>query len=236
MHLLPAKIILGPALLMQGKRVRKNIIKLPEASGARQKLVEGASLRLLLIGDSSAAGGGVETQQDALIGQIERHMPDASLNWHVEARSGMTTPQMITHLQSLPEQKHDAVISALGVNDITAGTDIEDWLDQQRALIQDVQDRFKPDIFVMSGLPPVGRFPALPNPLRWYLGQQAQHYDRALRRLLAQQDFCHFLPLDFNDDPDRMAADGFHPGPGIYRDWGQRIAHVIQHKLVAEAA
>jgi hypothetical protein len=32
----------------------------------------------------------------------------------------------------------------------------------------------------LSGLPPMHRFPALPQPLRWYIGSRARDFDRAL--------------------------------------------------------
>ena len=62
--------ILSP-LLIQALLLRKHALRLPEATGARQgSSGEGAPLRVLIIGDSSAAGVGVSTQHDALAGQL----------------------------------------------------------------------------------------------------------------------------------------------------------------------
>ena len=56
------KITLGPLLLWQGRAVRARALKLPEAAGPREgREGQGApALRLLVVGDSSAAGVGVE--------------------------------------------------------------------------------------------------------------------------------------------------------------------------------
>ncbi|MEM8598518.1 MAG: SGNH/GDSL hydrolase family protein, partial [Bacteroidota bacterium] len=63
-----SKILLGPVLLAQGKRVRRVALKLPEPPGDRESTVgNGPPLRLLVVGDSSAAGVGAETQDDALL-------------------------------------------------------------------------------------------------------------------------------------------------------------------------
>ena len=57
---------LGPVLLAQGHYVRRVTPRLPEPEGLRQG-VEGSGppLRLLILGDSSAAGVGVATQAEA---------------------------------------------------------------------------------------------------------------------------------------------------------------------------
>ena len=58
-----------PVVLIQGTKVRSNTPRLPEASGDREgKTGQGKPLSLLILGDSAAAGVGVETQQDASSG------------------------------------------------------------------------------------------------------------------------------------------------------------------------
>ncbi len=70
-------------------------------------------------------------------------------------------------------------------------------------------------------------FPALPQPLRWYLGRRARQLDRLLERDLAAEPGCRFLPLRFPHDPGLMAPDGFHPGPRVYRAWGRQVADQV---------
>ena len=67
----------APLLLVQGKYVRRVTPKLPEAAGAREgerRLRDAgggpASLRVLITGDSSAAGVGTQHQDEALPGQL----------------------------------------------------------------------------------------------------------------------------------------------------------------------
>jgi lysophospholipase L1-like esterase len=82
----------------------------------------------------------------------------------------------------------------------------------------------------------MGQFPALPQPLRWRLGQQARRLDEVLRSLASGEIGCEHLP--FGNLPDRamMASDGFHPGPEVYALWAAAAAQRIlrwQSRLVA---
>jgi hypothetical protein len=67
---LALKLALSPLLVVQALHTRARVPSLPEAAGAREGVLgRGAvALRLLIAGDSSAAGVGVATQQHALAG------------------------------------------------------------------------------------------------------------------------------------------------------------------------
>ena len=62
-----ASFSVGPIMYIQGMLVRKYAAELPEAIGPRTGIIgEGKPLRVLVLGDSSAAGVGVETQDEAI--------------------------------------------------------------------------------------------------------------------------------------------------------------------------
>ena len=61
-----------PVILLQALWVVIRAQKLPEASGSRTGSAgHGPPLRILIVGDSSAAGVGVDHLTDALPGQLE---------------------------------------------------------------------------------------------------------------------------------------------------------------------
>ncbi|NRB24005.1 SGNH/GDSL hydrolase family protein [Shewanella sp.] len=99
-------LILGPLLIIQGRLVRKNIPILAEATGGRSgRLGEGRPLTLLVVGDSAAAGVGVETQDDALSGCLTRVLAQKyCVDWSLVAKSGNTTEDLIKTLQGRPFQ------------------------------------------------------------------------------------------------------------------------------------
>ena len=64
-----AAFSVGPLMYIQGMIVRKYAAELPEAVGPRAGVIgQGKPLRVLVLGDSSAAGVGVQTQDEAIAG------------------------------------------------------------------------------------------------------------------------------------------------------------------------
>ncbi len=232
-----ARILLAPLLLSQAKRVFKSMPRLPEADGERQgTLGDGPPLRLLIVGDSAAAGVGVKTQDEALLGRtVARLAATHRVTYRLVARHGATLSRTLRHLRKLDPAPFDVAVTSIGANDVTAGRDLAQWLDCYRELVGELRDRFQVGHFVVSGLPPMGAFPALPNPLRWVIGRQVRRHDSALRRWVGSDATLSYAGLD-TVPGDRlhgvpmaeiMAPDGFHPGPQIYDLWAERIVERV---------
>lgn len=228
-----ATVVLGPLLLVQGRRVRRTVPTLPEPSGQRQgECGGGPALRLLIVGDSAAAGVGARTQDEALAGQLAVSLaPTFRVRWKLLAFTGATTGDMLDHLRREAATDYDAVLTSLGVNDVTGRHSIATWRRQQSELVALLTGRFHAAQILLSGLPPMHRFPALPQPLRWYVGSRARDFDRALEELAGRHARCEFLGLGHEMmDVSAMASDGFHPGPPIYAHWAQEAARRIIHR------
>lgn len=224
-----APAALGSLLLLQGLHVRRVTPRLPEPPGPRSgRAGDGAPLRLLVAGDSAAAGVGAASQDEALAGRLVAELSARrALDWRLEARTGFTTADALEHLASLPEGRFDVVVVSLGVNDVTRGVGRGRWLKRQAALADLVQERFAPRALLFTALPPMHLFPALPQPLRWYLGSRARGFNRALADWLPRRPGCHLVAPDFQADPAQIASDGFHPGPAAYRAWAAIVARDI---------
>ncbi len=95
-------VALAPILLWQGRKVRQSTLRLPEAAGARAGHVgQGQTLRVLLLGDSSAAGVGATTQERALAGQLaEQLSAHYQVTWQVLA-AGTQDAHWLAQLQLL---------------------------------------------------------------------------------------------------------------------------------------
>lgn len=226
-------LLLGPILLLQGRSVRKNIPRLQEPEGARSGIAGGGyPVRILILGDSAASGVGVGHQDQALAGGLQNALKDQfRIEWKVVARTGATTRFTIDSLASVPDETFDVVATSLGVNDIIASVGLKSWLSQQRHLRDVLRQRFNPSLLIISGFPPVSKFPALPQPLRWYLGRRAREFDKAIEIDLRRELDCVYLPIKFEADASMMALDGFHPGPIIYRKWAESIARVVSDQM-----
>lgn len=229
-------LALLPVLFVQGTKVRKNTPRLLEASGERQGIVgNGRPLSLLILGDSAAAGVGVETQKDALSGAIISELQDQySIRWKLHAKTGDTTKQVFQAVQHLEQQNYDVVVTSIGVNDVIKLTSATSWIKQQKQLFQYIQARFQPKLIIVSGVPPMQHFPALPNPLAWLFGKYAEQMNQTLDKWLQSQNQFRFIQYDighFQAMNLPMASDGFHPSKEIYAIWGQQVAALVRQSF-----
>ncbi len=189
-------------------------------------------LKLLVAGDSAAAGVGASRQEDALVGQITSRLnPQFRVAWTVDARSGATTASTLARLSRRNDESLDVAVISLGVNDVTSGLSRSRWRSAQRDLRSLLRNKFDVNLIVSCGLPPMRGFPSLPQPLRWYLGARADQFSRDLRGDVELEPGCSYLGLDFTCDVRLIAADGYHPGPGMYSLWGQKVSELIAGTL-----
>ncbi|MEN8397167.1 SGNH/GDSL hydrolase family protein [Acinetobacter towneri] len=232
MWLRTATLALIPALVIQGSRVKKNTIRLPEAEGAREGITgQGQTLSLLILGDSAAAGVGVAHQNDALLGAVISALQHQyQVHWRLEAQSGDTTSQVIQKTKKLVNQKYDVVVTSVGVNDVTRLMSAQTWIKQQQHFYQLIQAKFQPELIIATRVPPMHLFPALPNPLSWLFGQYAKQMNLQLEKMIAQQEDMQWIEYDIRKYQSmnlEMAKDGFHPSKEIYQIWGKEVSDRI---------
>ncbi|WDE08597.1 SGNH/GDSL hydrolase family protein [Thalassomonas viridans] len=232
-------VVMAPLLLTQGYLVRKNALKLPEAKGSRTGVAGSGDkkLRLLILGDSAAAGVGVASQSQALSGQILRHLTrEFYIDWQLIAASGASTDSIISVLEKLPEKMFDVAVISLGVNDVSANMSMKRCQYYHRRLITLLKKKFAVECIIFSSLPPVHLVPALPQPLRWYLGGRAKRLNNQLCQWLGKQKGCLILKARENIESELMAEDGFHPGEKYYAWWGRQAAGLIQEYMTGKTA
>ncbi|HMY01436.1 MAG TPA: SGNH/GDSL hydrolase family protein, partial [Agitococcus sp.] len=100
MRLAMTTLALAPLLVVQGWYVKRITPRLPEAEGARQGITgQGQRLRLLVVGDSAAAGVGAVHQREALVGQLTAELAaQFEVSWLLIAKTGFTTADLLAHL------------------------------------------------------------------------------------------------------------------------------------------
>lgn len=229
--LLAAKVALGPVLMPQATWLKRTALRLPEPAGPRQGQVgEGApGLRLLVAGDSSAAGVGVSDQAQALALPLARRLNarlGKAVSWQLVAQTGVNTAAARELLKQAALHPADVVVTALGVNDVSSQTSAQTFTRETSLLWAELQRSAQARWAVFSGLPPMHMLSAVPRPLRWYLGRYACWLDVALRRWALDQGLG-YCALQWASDPALLADDGFHPGPRLYPQWAERLAQLV---------
>jgi lysophospholipase L1-like esterase len=218
-----------PLIAVQGLKVRRDALRLPEAEGPRSGARgRGPRLRLLVLGDSAAAGVGAKHQREALAGHLAAALAEHHrVEWQLVARTGWTVADAHAALDELGDAQYDVAVTSLGVNDVTGGRSARGYARAMDALTTRLRDRHGVGRVVCSGLPPMHLFPALPQPLRGFLGTRARALDAALAELSRADPTLVHLPWRGALDAAGMAADGFHPGPPIYREWAAAVATAL---------
>lgn len=236
------KYCLGPVLLLQSRRLRKTAMRLPEAAGPREGSISSNNLarpvRLLFVGDSSAAGVGVERQEQALALQASELLAarlDVPVEWQLLAKSGVNTQQALKLLPRSLLKPIDVLITALGTNDVTSQRSASQFLADYKTLVNRVRQQYRDLVVVITGLPPLRILPAAPHPLRWYLGKYAAALDDKLKRWVHAETRFRYVSLEWAAVPKDMAKDRFHPGLGQYRHWAHLVAESIAELLPISA-
>ena len=230
-------IVLAPILVAQGRHVRRVTPRLPEPPGPRSGSEgTGPELRLLILGDSAAAGVGAATQEEALSGQLLSQLRSTfRVFWKLNAQSGYTAKDVANCLEAATAEPFDVALVSVGVNDVTGRTRKLEWCAQQARLIWLLKAKFDVQHILLSSLPPMHLFPALPQPLRWYLGTRAKQFNQLLRKIAGADVQCEFLAISFPLEDGYMAADGFHPGALAYSAWAHLAAATIQARIHQKA-
>ncbi len=225
-----AGVALGPILLAQGLYVRRVTPRLPEPPGERAGCAGcGPALRLLIAGDSAAAGGGAPDLASALAGQlVARLAAHRRVSWRLVARTGNTIGDAIAQLDAAPAEPFDVAVLSVGVNDVTGGTSMRRWVASQQRLAELLQARFAVRRILLTAIPPMQAFTALPHPLAWYLGRAAAQLNDATRQWARGRAGCEFVESAFALEPDLLASDGFHPGPAAYARWAAQLAERLR--------
>lgn len=221
--------LLAPIALPLAVHTRRNALRLPPASGPLNGVagadLPGEPLRLLVLGESTVVGVGVDELHAALVGQLAATLAARSgrpVAWRACGENGITAAQ--AHDRLLPQvlgQPFDLALLVFGVNDTTHLTSLPRWEAALGSMAQALTARGARVAF--SSVPPLQHFTALPWLLRRLLGMRAALLDARLRRLAARQGAGHHaVELEFSAE--YLARDGYHPSALGYRVWAEGLA------------
>ncbi len=210
-----------------------------EAPGPRQGEVEGdqPALQLVAIGESPLAGVGLAAQAEALTPQLAQRLAgqyQRAVAWRTAAAGGVTAcacrQRLLPNLAAAPA---DLALIGLGVNDSLRLSSATAWQRDLRALI-DVLRRVLGDVpVVLSAVPDMGRFPALPGSLRLLLGSRSRLLDAAAAELAEELDRVWHLPLPGElIEGQLFCCDGFHPNAEGHALWADQLAGFIRQRAI----
>jgi lysophospholipase L1-like esterase len=227
-------ILMSPVLRKQGKQLRTSIPWLPPAKLPWHGTVEGRDpFRLLVLGDSTAAGVGVTDPDHGLGGNLARVLAERTgrgVRWFALGQAGATSQDLRKRfLPQALEDDYDVIFLSIGANDTLAFRPRAAFLDDFRAVLTALRGRSPHARIVVANIPVFSWFTVIPNPLRWALNLHAINLADAARREVARDPGAHMSPPPPTYSTRFFARDRFHPSEEGYRDWADFALHNAAH-------
>jgi lysophospholipase L1-like esterase len=216
----------GAIVWAQGRRLRRDVPRLPDAAPPWRGSIDGPDpLRLIVMGDSTAAGVGAATQDEALPGHLGRELAARTgrgVEWRAIGENGADAREFIAgYLDDAVSEPWDVAFVSLGANDALG-------LRSRRAFARNIGvilDRITASSpharILVSSLPAFPRFVLLPQPLKWNLALHARNLEAGARAVVARHPNAHMSPPPPPYTPGFFATDDFHPSAQGYRDWAR---------------
>jgi len=219
-------IPVAPVLIAQGRRLRRDTPRLPDAAAPWSGTEPGPDpIRLLVLGDSTAAGVGADTQADALPGNLARELAtrwSRGVEWTAMGENGATARDLVERfLPDAVQHEYDFVFLSIGANDALGLRSRRAFGRDIRTLLSSLRTANPHARLMMSSLPAFFRFELLPNPLRYNLYLHSQNLEAEARRIVAGFDGAIMSPAPPPYTEGFFATDLFHPSASGYRDWAR---------------
>ena len=235
--------VLGARLLLRRQAaVARRLIGKPlgeEALDADKKYKKkyGATLDLLLVGDSIAAGLGAELPKETLGARLATRLAKAThrtVRLRTVARVGSESSMLAAQLATLPASyRPDVAVIVVGGNDVTHRVPVAESVRHLEAAIAALRDRGA--AVVVGTCPDLGALRPVPQPLR-ALGSRASRQLAQAQGVAAVRAGAHAVSLAhvvgpfFITNPDEMfSLDRFHPSATGYK----RTAKALLPSLLA---
>ena len=221
-----AMIPMAPVLYAQGKRLRRDTPILPDAAGPWSGSVAGPDpLRLLVLGDSTAAGVGARTQAEGLPGNLAHELSERwgrGVSWRAVGESGASSRDLLERFMGeAVSGPSDFVFLTVGANDALGIRSRAAFGRDIRSLLGKLREANPDATIMMSSLPAFFRFELLPQPLKRTLYRHSTSLEAEARRVAATVPGVIMCPPPPPYTEGFFASDLFHPSEIGYRDWAR---------------
>lgn len=238
-------------MYLDGKRIRASVPKLPEAKepqGIVNKNTD-SELQLLVLGESTVAGVGVDTHQEGFAGTLAQCLSNelnTTINWKVYAKSGFTAKQVREQLvPKITENNIDLIIIGLGGNDAFTLNTPKRWKKDVFDLIDELRGLYPKTPIAFTNMPPIKEFPAFTRLIKLTIGNLVEILGKELNRavepyknvvynnkIITIRDWTERLEL--SNPPSDFFSDGVHPSKLTYQAWAKDFCNFLLHNRAIE--
>jgi len=226
----------APLLFVQGQVTRWKVGLLPDAAGEKRGLAGDGDepVKLLVLGESTVAGLGARTHEQALAGQFARNLGDhlgRAVEWHVVGRNGVTARRTIDELLPLvPGENFDYILLGIGGNDVMRMSSPRKWRHDMTELIGRLRERSPEAVIFISNCPMIVLSPVIPEPIKSILWRLSQMHNENILEFTRVMDRVFYYPQPADVTLDGFFADGIHPSEQGYSDWAAAmVRYFVEH-------
>lgn len=233
-----------PILYFQGKKIRREVPRLPEAKKPQGyiKTTSEKTLKILAIGESTIAGVGVDFHENGFIGALAQEISSiqaVSVLWKVYAKSGYTAKLVRKKIiPKIEESNADIIVVGLGGNDAFALNSPDLWMHQINLLIKTLKKKFPKTPIFFTNMPPIKEFPAFTKAIKFVIGNLVEVFGKRLHKRVHKKSNVFYnnevitLPTwqekyNLEGDVSIFFSDGVHPSKTTYQIWGKDMAQFI---------
>lgn len=191
-------------------------------------------LSFVVLGDSTAAGIGVDDPGDAYPTVLARRLAEAT-GRRVELSAFGIAGARVSDVANeqvgkVAARDPDLVFVGIGANDVTHVTSLDDVRDDMTQALRELKETGA--VVVVAG-PPDMRALAWHQPLRWLAGFRGKQVADAIEDVARAEgvpvvELAEEAGPFFEEDPEaHFSSDEFHPGPLGYRRWADAIFPVL---------
>lgn len=224
--------LLLPVYVWQGHAVRRNTprMKPPPNRGNYDFPGSGDELNLLVIGDSSAAGVGVDSIEQCfayLLPQLLNEHSQRPVNVRIAGMNSAVATQIrdcvVPHIE---RRKFDYIALNIGINDAKNFHSGNQFCRDFGTLLYALRARFPQATIIWSGVLDLQSVPLLPSPLNRILGIRSRLLDHNGRILCHERGALAPEP-EWRPLPENFSTDGFHASEAGYREWATNLSGYI---------
>ncbi len=221
-----------PVYVWQGLGVRRATHRMtpPAHDGELRFEGEGVPLKLLILGDSSAAGVGVEEIGLSFAGQLPRLLAQQTgrpVSARIAGMNSAVSAQIRDHVvPHIEPRDFDYVMLNIGTNDAKNFHTLRRFKRDFGTLIYALRARFPAATIIWAGVLDMQDVPALPSPLNRILGIRSRLIDHRGKELCRERGALA-PESDWRMVRENFSTDGFHASEAGYLEWAEKAADYI---------
>lgn len=206
-----------PFLVAEAKKIRDSKPSLPPLS---EKLVlNGGGKRLLVFGESTAAGVGASQIETTLAGHLLNGL-ESEFTVYCLGKNGLRVKEAVDFFHQNfwnPPLAQEGIALFLGANDCFKLTKPKDFYGQLSSLIDLFRKVLSPSWVYLADIPPVHLFPAFSNGMKRQLKIQRHYLQKEMAAISQREENILFEPISLDLNENFFSEDGIHPSDYGYQ-------------------